>query len=536
MRSPVAERPASSSRLSGPPTAADGRLYGHQRPRIAHIPAASLSSSGQEAVELAAVAGLELDDWQQYVLDQGMAESPGGKWATFEVATVVPRQNGKGSIIEARELAGLFLLGERLILHSAHELKTAMEGMRRIEELIAGDSEMKAQVLRVRRKGGEECIELKTGQRLRFIARSQGSGRGMTGDCNIMDEAMILGHEAIDALLFTMAAVPNPQIWYFGSSGIGRQSVKLAQLRNRALLGLEAGELDPSLTYCEWSIDAHRDECPLDCTDHDDPEAVESVLKANPGIGYRLTLEHTENERRGTSPDGFARERLGVGTYPVDSSNTWRVIPEEAWRALTDHDTQMDDDRRVAFAVDTTPERSHSAIGSAGYAAGDNGSKPLTCVDVVDHRHGTGWVVPRLVELVVEHDPCAIVIDPGGPAASLIPALRKALAEDEDGPMLSEDEIDDLVVEPKSRQIAAAAAQFYDATTVEQQTLRHLDPPPLATALAGVDKRPVGSDGWTWSRRTPGVDISPLVAATHAAWGLAERADAEPKGTTELWI
>jgi hypothetical protein len=51
-----------------------------------------------------------------------------------------PRQNGKGGIIEARELWGLFIGGEKLILHSAHEFKTAKEAMRRIEELLVSSA------------------------------------------------------------------------------------------------------------------------------------------------------------------------------------------------------------------------------------------------------------------------------------------------------------------------------------------------------------------------------------------------------------
>jgi hypothetical protein len=42
----------------------------------------------------------------------------GGKWAAFEAGLEVARQNGKGGVYEARELAGLFLLGERLLVHS----------------------------------------------------------------------------------------------------------------------------------------------------------------------------------------------------------------------------------------------------------------------------------------------------------------------------------------------------------------------------------------------------------------------------------
>ena len=53
--------------------AADGPLYGWQEPPIQIAPP-SASSAGQEAIDLAAKAGLKLDPWQQHVLRVGMGE------------------------------------------------------------------------------------------------------------------------------------------------------------------------------------------------------------------------------------------------------------------------------------------------------------------------------------------------------------------------------------------------------------------------------------------------------------------------------
>jgi hypothetical protein len=508
MTSLASEPSVSPSSGSRPQATAEGRIYGYQRPRILTVPGTYLSSSGQEAAELAAVAGLTLDPWQQFVLDQGLAERPDGKWASWECCVNVPRQNGKGGIIEARQLAGLFLLGEKLILHSAHEFKTAMEAMRRIEELLVSSDELRPQVKRVRRQGGEECIEMKNGARLRFIARSKGSGRGMTGDCNIMDEAMILGDDAMAALMFTMAAIPNPQLWYFGSSGIGAPSQQLGRLRKRALAALESGTPDPALAYFEWSINEHADECQPGCTEHDDVDAPESVLKSNPAIGYRLTLEHTLNERLTIGAASFARERLGVGEYPSDESDTWSVIGEDAWRSLAD--AKSEPSNPVAFSIDMTPERSHAAIAVAGAWRGG------THVEVVDHRPGTGWVVQRAKELHAKWKPRAWIVDAGGPAGSLISDL-----EDEETGLGVE------VVQPKVREIAVACGQFYDAVT--EQSLSHLDQAPLSSALAGAQKRSLG-DSWAWARRGVGVDISPLVAVTLAKWGLGVEVEDDTPG------
>lgn len=95
-------------------------LLGHQRPRHLSLPP-RVTSAGSDATELAARAGLMLDPWQSLILDGALGERADGAWAAFETAIVVSRQNGKGAILEARELAGLFLFGEELILHSAHE-------------------------------------------------------------------------------------------------------------------------------------------------------------------------------------------------------------------------------------------------------------------------------------------------------------------------------------------------------------------------------------------------------------------------------
>ena len=84
----------------------------------------------------------------------------------------MPRQNGKGAILEAIELAGLFLFGEQLILHSAHEFKTAQEAFRRVLQLVENTDHLRKRVARVRTSHGEEGIELTTGARLRFVARS----------------------------------------------------------------------------------------------------------------------------------------------------------------------------------------------------------------------------------------------------------------------------------------------------------------------------------------------------------------------------
>ena len=67
------------------------------------------------------MCGLELDEWQQDDLRDLMGLDEEGRWVHFEFGENVSRQNGKGAILEVRELALLCgITDERLGVQSAH--------------------------------------------------------------------------------------------------------------------------------------------------------------------------------------------------------------------------------------------------------------------------------------------------------------------------------------------------------------------------------------------------------------------------------
>ncbi len=464
-------------------TSLAGVLRGAQRPRVSSVPPYH-SSAGDEAVELAADAGLILDDWQQYVLRESLGERVNGTWAAFEVGLIVSRQNGKGAILEARELAGLFLFGERLILHTAHEFKTAQEAFRRVLALIEGNDDLRKRVARVRTSHGEEGVELKDGARLRFIARSGGSGRGFSGDTIILDEAMILGANAMGALLPTLSARPNPQLWYTASAGLDT-SEQLRRIRER---GVKGG--DPSLAYFEWSAP--------DDADLDDRVAWRA---ANPALGphisaelgIRITEEFVARERATLPEVEFGRERLGIWEDVTGEA----VIPPSAWADTADRESQVVDP--VAFAVDVSPDRSTASIAIAGRRADG-----LSHGEVVDNRSGTGWVVDRLIGLSERWQPVAILLEAASPAGSLIPALAERGIE---------------VQTVGGREMTQACGAFFDAVT--EKRFRHIDQPVLTSAVEVARRRPLG-DAWAWHRKNAMSDITPLVAVTLALHGHAK--------------
>ena len=54
-----------------------------------------------------------MDPWQEHVVRGMLGERLDRRFSAPQVGVVVPRQQGKGVILEARALAGLFLLEER---------------------------------------------------------------------------------------------------------------------------------------------------------------------------------------------------------------------------------------------------------------------------------------------------------------------------------------------------------------------------------------------------------------------------------------
>ena len=471
-----------SSSLAVPPV-----VRGAQAPRVSAFPP-SVSTWGVEAVELCRHAGLNLDPWQEFVLSTALGEREDEKWAAFEVGLTVSRQNGKGSILEAREIAGLFLLeNEKLIIHSAHQFDTSLEAFRRLLQLIEGCPDLDREVKRVSRSHGEEGIELKDGTRVRFRTRTKGGGRGFTGDCLILDEAMILPESMHGALLPTLSARPNPQVWYTGSAvdqQVHEHGQVFARVRERGLSGD-----DPSLAYFEWSLDVDNP----DAVSEDAAQDPELWAQVNPGMGIRISSEHIGHERRSMDPRTFAVERLGVGDWPAGDGSS-SVIDPDLWLAALDARSVADG--AVCFALDVSPDRSSASIAAAGFR--DDG---LTHIEIVRHERGTGWLLDEIVRLVEEHPSIGVVCDGKGPVGSLIPDLQQRGV---------------LVTPVNATEHAQACGMFFDA--VGQQTVRRCSDKALDAAVRGAAKRPLG-DAWAWSRKSSSVDISPLVAVTLALWG-----------------
>lgn len=473
---------------------------------------------GAEAAELAAAAGLVADFWQARAVELLLAFRDDRKWVCRDYCEWVARQNGKGGILEIRVLAGLFLLDEKLILWSAHEYKTAQEAFRRVWALIKNLGrpftrrgseyvDVDGLTVKVNQTNGEEGFEiLETGQRLKFVARSKGSGRGFSGDLIIIDEAFAFTFAQQEALGPTLRARPNPQVIYTSSPPLdGVTGEVMFKLRKRA-----ESDAPGRLGYRDWGAGSTLEDLA------EMPEAERTAwlddrarwYATNPALGVRVTEEAMQDDRDGMSDSGFAREILGVWPKPVESAGG--TIDPDTWADRLDAESKLPG--RVRFALDTSPDRSNSTVAVAGRRADGRFH-----VEVIDAKPGTGWVVARTAELYRRWDCGPVGIDPRSAAGAFIQPLIEAGVEVE------------LIT---TAELGQATGEFIDAITNDQ--LRHLGQQSLTTAVLGGQLRPLG-DAYAWARRDASVDITPLVAASLALHGAAAHTpeDVEPWVMTE---
>lgn len=484
-------------------------LAAAERPRILQVPRFS-TSAGDEAIDLARSAGLLLDPWQQFVLRQSLGERLDGRWAAFEIGLIVARQQGKGTVLEARELAGLVLFGERVIMHTAHELKTSMKHFARLIRLFEASDDLRKRLKRVLRSNGKEGLEMSNGATLECIARSKGSGRGFTGDLVVLDEAYALTAEQMEATMPTMLAADNAQVWYTSSPPLDAVSGQvLMSVRDRA----ESGRTE-RLAWFDYGLAGSLDR--LENIDLDDRRLWWAAL---PSLrSGRIREENVQTMRDLLPTDaGFAREILGI--WPPGLGKSFRVISADDWTEAEDVESAIAGPFVLSAAVSV--DRSRSAIAAVG--ARDDGllhveitSTPLRA----DNRNGTGWVIGRIVDICKRQMPALIVLDEFGPTGSLIPELQRRLRDE------FEDEAPE-VLGLGTAAVARAWGMFYDGVSGPDRSgriVRHIGQPELTAAVAGADTRPLG-DGKTWDRRTPSVDITPVVACTNAVYGWSMRPD-----------
>jgi len=477
------------------------------KPAYANFPAWT-KTDGPEVADLAELAGLPPDPEQRMALDVMFALRPDFKVAAFEFALIMARQNGKSGLFKMAALGWLFVTDQRLIVWSAHEMNTTKEAFRDLAALIENCPALRKRLAKgpsngIYRGNGDEAIELASGQRIKFKARTHGGGRGLTGDKIVLDEAMFLAPHHMGSLLPTLSAVDDPQVCYGGSAGLAQSDVWRG-VRDRGRAGIS-----PSLAYLEFCALPEEGACAEENCSHalevpgcalDD---VEYIRQANPALERRITVGYILAERQSLPPEEYGRERAGWWDKPDAADEP--LITAGQWTELVDPLSEPLDP--VAFGVYVNINRTASAIGVVGRRSDGKlhvGVVPAVRGKSIDSLPGTAWIAERVKELVEEWKPCAVVIDGHSAAASLITTIEGVGVE---------------VVASNATDLAKACGSFHDAVT--EDNMRHRGAGPLFRSVTSAKKRDL-SDAWAWDRKDKDSDITQLMAVTLALHGLIE--------------
>lgn len=383
---------------------------GNQEPTHRLVPDCEYSH-GQAAIAFAEYCGYDLYDFQKQGLVDKLGENTVQRrdgtvvqrWAAQETADVISRRNGKSVEIEVLILFGLFVLGERKIMYTAHRDDTALEVFNNVVAAIQRTPKLWAELIDKgpRRANGQRSITLKNGAVCYFRTRTTDSARGQGYDRLILDESQALTAEELAALMPLVTGATNAQLNYAGSAGgLG------AVIQGKLWRSFEKAER--GLAYRGWHAD-------LD-TDFDD---LDLIARVNPRLGRGLSYEFVAKEfARMTRPD-FGRERCGAATYPREEGGGW-VIPEVAWHRGHDDTSQIAPEKRPAFVLEADAELELGTITVAGRR-----TDGAMHAENVQHDPGVGWMVARAKDLQDEHHG-AIWLDPKGPCGFMLGDLREA--------------------------------------------------------------------------------------------------------------
>lgn len=413
----------------------------------------------------------------------------------------VPRQNGKNAILEARELYGLVCAGDH-ILHTAHRVKTAKRSFQRLVRYFTDKHypDLAAKVKNIRYTNGEEAIELTSGAKIEFSARSGAGNRGFDNiSLIVFDEAQYLTDEQLDAVMYTLAAseTGERQMIYTGTPPDAVAPGTVFTRTREAALKDTAGRI----CWHEWSIET----LPNKESGFDD--LIDAVYETNPSMGYLLEEEHTRDEFSNGSLDGFARERLGWWSS-VACAN--RAIPKELWDKARIQEIGSRYRKKTAFGVKFSVDGTRYAL--AGCKQNARGECAVELIELGITQNGTRPLAQALYER--RNKASAVAIDGLDGASALCENLTKLKAPR------------GYVVTPSPGCVVSAATCFFDA--LKAGTVKHTSQPALDDSACGCVRRTVGSRGG-WGFGSEGEHDSLAIEAASLAVWCAKTSKRNPK-------
>jgi hypothetical protein len=328
------------------------------------------------AAKLLQLGGMILDPWQSEILDDWMAVTSGQKWTCKTCGGSVPRQNGKTGLVAGRGEAGMMLYNEQ-VLYTAHLQKTATETFEEMAAFFDSDK-MRKYVKDIKTALGREQIILKSGARVKFLARTRNGGRGQHGDLLIFDEAQELDSDAQASFIPAISASLNPQTIYVGTPPDPNVTGDVfRKIRDKAI-----AKETTATSWFEFSV-----------KDIGDVKDRDRWVSTNPALGRRILISTIEGECEQMAPDTFARERLGWWSPNVTEVINY-AIPEKVWDACVSDEQKPEG--KTAYGVKFSADGSRVAL--CGAVVPEGGPARISLIELKSTNSGTQWLADWLNE------------------------------------------------------------------------------------------------------------------------------------------
>lgn len=450
---------------------------GSQDPSVRIVPEYSQTDGGDAAYVLE-MGGMYLDPWQGDALNDWMALNPIGRWLCRTCGGSVARQNGKSGLVEGRAESGMILYGEQ-VLYTAHLQKTSTETF---EEMAAffDTPKLREYLKDIKTALGREQIILKSGARIKFLARTRNGGRGQHGDLLIFDEAQELDESQQASFLPAISASRNPQTIYVGTPpGPEAAGVVFRGIRDKAI----AGETKTTAWF-EFSVPEIGD-----ITDRS------RWAKTNPALGRRILETTIEGESEQMDPDMFARERLGWWKPEIKHKLDY-AIPADIWDACKSSEKKPEG--KTAYGVKFSGDSAEVCL--CGAVVPENGPARVSLIERQPTGIGLQWLADWLN---ARYDKAScVVIDGKNGVDVLVEKIAQTWR------------MKGSVIRPRANDVIAAVSMLTDAVNEKALTWYEGQDALRDSAITST-KRKIGG-GWGFG----GDNSIPIAAAALALYGV----------------
>ena len=448
---------------------------GSQQPSVRIVPSYD-QTDGERAERVLRAGRFYLDPWQLEGLNDWMSFKD-DTWVCSTCGCSVPRQNGKSGLVQARANAGMVLYNEEVI-YTAHLQKTATETFEEMASFF-DTPKLKPKVKDIKTAIGREQIILKSGARVKFLARTRNGGRGQHGDLLIFDEAQELDYDAQASFIPAISASLRPQVIYLGTPpDPTAPGTVFRSIRDKAI----AGETEKTAWF-EFSVDEVGD-----ITDRSRWSAT------NPALGRRILMSTIEAELEQLSPDDFARERLGWWE-PIVEHEEVKAISEEAWDACASDEQKPEG--KTAYGVKFSADGSVVCLCGAVIPA--DGKARVSLIDLKPTGQGLRWLADFLNARY--NKACCVVIDGRNGVDVLIDRIQDVWR------------MKGSVIKPGAKDVLAAVGTMTDA--INEQSVTWYRPQAALRDSAVTSTRRDLAGGWAYG----GENSLPIEACSLALWG-----------------